>query len=326
MARKMGRWRGPAASRTMQRNQSGTMRNLFVVVGLLFLCDASACIRASFSPDEGQDSGPPDLATGVGDEPVADQICSAPTVTACTSQIATGAPCDPVCQSGTCDWCGQKCTVAGDGTAVCASTGPIPSKGLCTIERGGDVAQHDNCMPGNICLSPDPGSGFSFCFPLCRTRADCAADVACAPRSISPIASASSASVTVSVCDPEYQALRSVVRHSVLQSHLVHGVSDRTALLLGIARSRNSEQPHGVRVHRGNRSPHFVRIVPRVRTRLGVRSKSHLPAGMRAHHGQFVPRWRYLCLLRHPVRVLLAVGFARFGQTWAAAKFVLDLR
>ena len=164
-----------------------------------------ACTRASFSLKEGQDGSPPpssDLAVGGGDEPVETRICPEVPAPSCTTQILT--PCDPVCRTGKCDWCSEKCTVDGNGAPVCASAGTQASGDRCKIELPDGVSQHDDCKSGNICLEPELGSGYDFCFPLCRTSLDCPAGVACGQRPISPIAKAYP--VLVSVCDPEYKS------------------------------------------------------------------------------------------------------------------------
>jgi hypothetical protein len=198
------RWHQHVVGRRMQRNPLGTMPKPAAFYSFAILGLTVACTRASFSLVEDGSSRdlPADPASSGGNEPVEARTCPAPPVPGCTSQNANGAPCDPVCQTGNCDWCGEKCTVDGNGAPVCASVGVKAARSSCTIELGGNVSQHDNCTPGNICLSPDTGSGYAYCFPLCRSNLDCLGGVACGRRPISPIASATP--VLVSVCDPEY--------------------------------------------------------------------------------------------------------------------------
>jgi hypothetical protein len=202
-------WRAHLIGRRMQRNQSGTMGKVFFYYCAGLVCLTSACVRASFSTAEGQDASAipdtADLGSGAADESVEARICSAPTALSCSSQIASGTTCDPVCQTGSCDWCNEKCTaIAGDGKAACGGIGVKLARSSCTIQLGGTPSQHDDCAPGNICLSPDTGSGYSYCFPLCRTGVDCLGGVACEPRQVSPLAIANP--VFVSVCDPEYKS------------------------------------------------------------------------------------------------------------------------
>ena len=198
------RWRELPVGRRMRRNQSGTMNKLSASLCLVLLGLTAACVRASFSVVEGRDASnaiQPDTASGGGDEPAAATMCPLTPLAGCSPQIANGAPCDPVCQGGTCP-CGQKCSVVGDGTTACASVGNLPARGPCTINNPGTPLQHDDCTPGHICISPDTGSGYAFCLPLCRTSTDCVGGVACGKRPLSLYQTSNPA--LVSVCDPEY--------------------------------------------------------------------------------------------------------------------------
>jgi hypothetical protein len=180
------------------------MRNLCTALCLLLLGLTAGCVRASFSALPGQDAGPSDATSVGGDDTVAATLCPLTPLTDCTPQIASGAPCDPVCQGGTCP-CGQKCTVAGVGntaTTTCASGGTRASGSSCTIYDSGKPTQYDDCTPGNICLNPDTGTGYRFCFRLCSPSSGCPGGVACAARQIPPFAMASAPLVWV--CDPAY--------------------------------------------------------------------------------------------------------------------------
>jgi hypothetical protein len=130
--------------------------------------------------------------------------CQAPSAPACAPQLQIGAPCDPVCQVGTCAWCTQKCSYAANGQAVCSQLGRFPTGSSCTVSLAGTPEQYDNCAPGNICLSPEIGSGLFYCFALCRSSLDCVgAGVACSGRVLS---ASGPTQVSVTVCDPPYRS------------------------------------------------------------------------------------------------------------------------
>jgi hypothetical protein len=67
----------------------------------------------------------------------------------------------------------------------------------------GTADQFDDCTVGNVCLVPDPGSGLSFCFAICRSALDCAGGVACSDRLLSK---SGAKEVLVKVCDPPYRS------------------------------------------------------------------------------------------------------------------------
>jgi hypothetical protein len=75
---------------------------------------SAACAGAEFSPVDADVSDRPPEMGGT-------SSCGAPSVSACVPQIAAGAPCDPVCQTGGCDWCSRKCSLASDGSTVCSA-------------------------------------------------------------------------------------------------------------------------------------------------------------------------------------------------------------
>jgi hypothetical protein len=122
------------------------------------------------------------------------------TTQACSRQPGQGSasPCDPVCQSGTCP-CGQKCTYAGtDAKPVCAEQGPKNEFDTCTVTYPGLSSQHDDCVPGNICLAPG-SEQLAYCFRLCYQDSDCLSYADCSQRSLS------SNGGFVSVCSPAHQ-------------------------------------------------------------------------------------------------------------------------
>lgn len=109
--------------------------------------------------------------------------CEAPKVPGCSEPSATEkeAICDPVCQTGQCNWCAsEKCIYTKDSRIVCApkSGGPnavaVSLGGKCLITNEGKAEQTDNCAPGLVCLTPYPGGESSYCHKLCRiTLSDC---------------------------------------------------------------------------------------------------------------------------------------------------------
>jgi hypothetical protein len=129
----------------------------------------------------------------------ASMACPAPNL-ACSGGSTTGA-CDPVCQTGRCDWCTQKCTYAFDGVttqSICASKAQKVFPQACQVTSSGSLQQSDDCATGSICLAPTIGDNFTYCFSLCRGKADCLYGVECGPRRLSP------AGGLVGVCDPPY--------------------------------------------------------------------------------------------------------------------------
>jgi hypothetical protein len=181
------------------------------VVGFALLGATVACTRASFEPVpdgavDGRDGSSSEPETG-GDAgeaaaPFDARICSAPVVPGCSP--ATTGTCDPVCQTGACDWCGQKCgyvyaSSAGGLAVVCAPRGSGTFPQGCAVQAAGSPQQADDCAPGSVCLAPTIGDNLTYCFTLCRTPADCAYGVACAARKLS------AAGGEVSVCDPPYE-------------------------------------------------------------------------------------------------------------------------
>ena len=132
------------------------------------------------------------LTVGAGDasdfESQHDGVCTAPSVMYC-STVATGI-CDPVCQTGSCDWCDQKCSLvfassSGSIEPVCTSRGAGTYPSACAVTAVGSSQQSDDCAPGSICLAPTIGDSFTYCFGLCRSPADCAYGVACGARKLS---------------------------------------------------------------------------------------------------------------------------------------------
>lgn len=171
---------------------------------------AAACTNARFAPldagvegavdrDLGQDRASDDLAVGPDSAAEVPSVCPSPAVPGCLPR--TEGACDPVCQTGGCDFCVDKCSyVIADGAlvAACRPTGSRRTAEACSIIAAGVAEQADDCAPGNICLPPFIGDSTAFCFALCRDAIDCPYGVACAPRPLS------AAGGSVSVCDPPY--------------------------------------------------------------------------------------------------------------------------
>jgi len=174
------------------------MKNLWPSSLLVLLVPTLACTKPNFvstSPDAGGAGGVADSATG----PEVSVTCPEPNL-ACSASGTTGT-CDPVCQTGGCDWCSQKCTYAFDGVAAqpaCASAGQKAFPELCSATSAGLPGQSDDCAPGSICLLPVSGGTSWYCFNLCRIKEDCPTGVECGERSLFP------QGVSVKVCDPFY--------------------------------------------------------------------------------------------------------------------------
>jgi hypothetical protein len=184
-------------------------KNLWLGGAIALLVLGASCVRASFeaAADAAADAQDPGGTGGAGDAgeagPGAEvrMTCPAPNL-ACSGGITTGT-CDPVCQTGNCDWCNhnQKCTYAFDGTvaqAVCAKSGQGVFPQACQVTSSGSLQQSDDCATGSICLAPTIGDAFTYCFGLCRSKAECLYGAECGPRKLSP------AGGSVSVCDPPY--------------------------------------------------------------------------------------------------------------------------
>jgi hypothetical protein len=131
--------------------------------------------------------------------------CPAVPVPACVP--STTGPCDPVCQTGSqtgsCDWCTQKCTYAPAGAAAqptCAGKGKQTVFQPCGVVSSGSAIQNDNCAPGSICLQPVSGDNSWYCFSLCRSTIDCISGVECGQRNLY------SQGPLITVCDPPYDS------------------------------------------------------------------------------------------------------------------------
>jgi hypothetical protein len=154
---------------------------------LLIIWAAGGCVRAQFASLENADAG----------RDVGSTSCVDATTPVAGCQAKTGGLCDPVCQSGTCDWCGQKCSLDKTGAPACVARGSLSIGQTCTIFLEGTAQQRDECRAGGICLTPNVGGSVAYCFALCRSPVDCPGGVACAAR---PLGSGAVALV----CDPEY--------------------------------------------------------------------------------------------------------------------------
>jgi hypothetical protein len=169
------------------------------------------CARASFAPvpDAAQADvlldppvDVPDAASAASLDAFAERAaqCPAPSLPGCAP--AGAGACDPVCQTGGCDWCSQKCSFAytpdGGVAPTCTRKGTAVFPQACSSTAAGSVRQSDDCAPGSVCLPPVIGDRPTYCFALCRSRADCTYAVECAPRTLS------AAGGLVSVCDPPY--------------------------------------------------------------------------------------------------------------------------
>jgi hypothetical protein len=183
------------------------MRNLAKDVSLSFLATlavlGAGCARASFDPVADAAGAPRDAAAVGDDSPALETslTCPAPSVASCVGGAAD--PCDPVCQTGACAWCAQKCSYSYAPGAVgtqpaCASKGARTLAESCTVVSSGSPEQADDCAPGSICLAPTIGDSFAYCFSLCRSDVDCPYGVACGQRKLS------AAGGLIFVCDPAY--------------------------------------------------------------------------------------------------------------------------
>jgi hypothetical protein len=114
--------------------------------------------------------------------------CSAPAVTPlCQDQPATGAACNPTCQTGCA--CGR-CNVAGS-SAVCS-----PTVGTKTLAQTCSPTQ-DDCGPGLICLLESCGTGLGRCYRHCTTAGQCTGGAAC----VIPILDGMSRDTGFKTCD-----------------------------------------------------------------------------------------------------------------------------
>jgi hypothetical protein len=190
-----------------------TMRKPSLAYHLVVAVLLAGCTRAQFAPVlDPADSAvevPPDASVEMSFDTSFDissaeaLVCDAPSVKGCQSQPPAGATCDPVCQTGKCAWCEEKCSQAVDGRTVCSARGALGTGSSCTIFLAGDPRQYDNCSAGNICLTPEPGSGLSYCFALCRSSVDCSTGGGCTGR---VLAASGATQVLVKVCDPPYRS------------------------------------------------------------------------------------------------------------------------
>ena len=172
-----------------------------VVTALLVLI--AACARAQFEPKA--DGASPDVAEVGADTrevaaPPDAAVCPASPVSGCTP--VDGGPCNPVCQTGNCDWCTQKCAYVyepsiGREAVACVPKGKGVFPQSCERLSAGSSVQSDDCAPGSICLEPTIGATATYCFTLCRTFLNCP-NVECGIRPLSAVGG------EVAVCDPSY--------------------------------------------------------------------------------------------------------------------------
>jgi hypothetical protein len=157
----------------------------------------AGCTRATFSPIGDAGTGGPEVRTGDAGS------CQLPDAdVTCLPATTIHGMCDPVCQTGPCDWChGGKCSIAGDdSTSICTSGGSDTLMAFCTVFSPTSHYQYDSCGRGYICLSN--GVDVAQCFSLCGSSADCkGGNVACTQR---PVASPSAS--LAYVCDPKYDS------------------------------------------------------------------------------------------------------------------------
>jgi len=188
------------------------MRSPILHLLLALLASAAGCAKAEFVPVSDATASDGDArdarqASDTGDTsdtrpgPEAGPTCSAPSVLGCAP--ATADPCDPVCQTGGCDWCNQKCSYAyatdnRGPVPVCASAGAKTVPESCTVSFEGTPQQSDDCATGRICLPAMIGDTQRYCFFLCSSPVNCPYGVDCGPRPLSP------AGGVVRVCDPPY--------------------------------------------------------------------------------------------------------------------------
>ena len=176
-------------------------RNLWSSCLTVLLVLTFACTKPNFVPitNDGGAGGGAGGAGGAGSVPDASVTCPEPNLP-CSGTITTDI-CDPVCQTGGCKWCNQKCTYALDNLVAqptCAANGTKTFPQACAVVSLGSASQYDDCAPGSICLAPTIGDNFTYCFSLCRSKADCLYGVECGQRKLSAVGG------LVSVCDPPY--------------------------------------------------------------------------------------------------------------------------
>jgi hypothetical protein len=171
-----------------------------------FTCVGTVCVRPDAAVTDLVQDRQTDTPLGT-DRPVekpqsdgsSDGVC-VPPVMGCIPQAGV---CDPVCQTGCCGSVAQKCSVGLDEKIACFDLkGQRPTWQACQILNYATSEQNDTCTPGDICLQPGgPGASGDFCFPLCRTSADCTLfGSACVERPIGPPDSLMNPRVTL-VCD-----------------------------------------------------------------------------------------------------------------------------
>jgi hypothetical protein len=162
---------------------------------------APSCTQAVFHQYE--DAGP----GGTGDARIdgrdagaADAVrCETPSMPSCISE--GDGVCDPVCQTGSCNWCTEKCSYVyaasqGEAAPACVGTGPKVFPEGCTITFADNGQQSDDCVAGAICVPPFLGASPNYCFNLCRRQSDCLWGVPCNPRKLL-------GGGEVLVCDPQ---------------------------------------------------------------------------------------------------------------------------
>jgi hypothetical protein len=106
------------------------------------------------------------------------------------------AACAPACQTSC--TCQEKCTISGSGVAICQKVaGGRKPRETCTVKNYGSPTQSDDCVPGSVCIRPDPTDGRGWCFAFCGSDAACD-NARCVSRPIGP---ATAGSPMAKVCD-----------------------------------------------------------------------------------------------------------------------------
>lgn len=172
----------------------------------LFLILSAGCLVKAEAPDAAV------VRADSSDVTPDTRICPEPKKASCSENKESSGICDPVCQTGKCDWCNEKCSYDKNGEVFCSPIPPIDKGALAKRNdqcffTGNSITgiRWDNCEPGLVCLGSSQTDDKPICFQPCRNpKYDCPAGQAehdCSHRII-PLNNPGDLLVSVNVCNP----------------------------------------------------------------------------------------------------------------------------
>jgi hypothetical protein len=133
----------------------------------LFLILSAGCLVKAEAPDAAV------VRADSSDVTPDTRICPEPKKASCSENKESSGICDPVCQTGKCDWCNEKCSYGTGAEIYCSPKVELPAKindeCYVTFDEVTGKVRSDNCEPGLVCLSPNQSDDRYYCFQPCRS-------------------------------------------------------------------------------------------------------------------------------------------------------------